>query len=154
MVRDVCNCYFSFWTIFCPFTALTAWKIKISIKKKHLEVSPIWTNVPKIMIICYTVSEIYGVWRMELLFFIFGYFLPFDSPNSPKKKFTTMEKTTITTTPNWRYHHFTQVYQKTWSYAILFVRYMVCDGCNCYFSFWAIFCIFTALTAKKIKILK
>ena len=108
MVRDVCNCYFSFWTIFCPFTTLTAQKINISIKTKHLEVSRFWTNVPKIMIICYTVPEIYGVWRMELLFFIFGYFLPFDPPNSPKKKFTKMEKTTTTTTPNWRYHHFTQ----------------------------------------------
>ena len=24
---------------------------------------------------------------------------------------------------SWRYHHFTQVYQKSWSYAILFLRY-------------------------------
>ena len=23
----------------------------------------------------------------------------------------------------WRYYHFTQVYQKSWSYAILFLRY-------------------------------
>ena len=28
-VRDRCNCYFSFWAIFCPFTPLTAQKIKI-----------------------------------------------------------------------------------------------------------------------------
>ena len=74
------------------------------------------------------------------------------------------------------------MYQKSWSYAIFFVRYMVddgwngyfwfsailcpfapltalrkyvvCDGCNCYFSFWAIFCPFTTLTAPKIKIKK
>ena len=74
------------------------------------------------------------------------------------------------------------MYQKSWSYAIFFVRYMVddgwngyfwfsailcpfapltalrkyvvCDGCNCYFSFWAIFCPFTALTDQKIKISK
>ena len=64
MVCDGCNCYFSFLTIFCPFTALTAWKTKIWIKKKHLEVSPFDTSVPKIMIICYTVPEIYGVWWM------------------------------------------------------------------------------------------
>ena len=31
---------------------------------------------------------------------------------------------------------------------------MVCDGCNCYFSFLAIFCSFTPLTAQKIKISK
>ena len=28
MVHDRCNCYFSFWAIFCPFTPLTAQKIK------------------------------------------------------------------------------------------------------------------------------
>ena len=26
---------------------------------------------------------------------------------------------------NWRYHHFTQVYQKSWSFAVLFLRYGV-----------------------------
>ena len=31
---------------------------------------------------------------------------------------------------------------------------MVCDGCNCYFSFLAIFCSFTPLKAQKIKISK
>ena len=42
----------------------------------------------------------------------------------------------------------------SWSYAILFLRYMVCDGCNCYFSMSAIFCSFTPLTALKKKIWK
>ena len=28
MARDRCNCYFSFWAIFCPFTLLKAQKIK------------------------------------------------------------------------------------------------------------------------------
>ena len=42
------------------------------------------------------------------------------------------------------------MHQKTWLYATLFLRYG-CDGCNCYFPFWAIFCPFTA---QKIKILK
>ena len=31
---------------------------------------------------------------------------------------------------------------------------MVCDRCNCYFSFWAIFCPFIPLTDPKIKIKK
>ena len=52
MACNGCNCYFSFWVIFCPFTSLTAWKIK-NLKK--------WKN-------------------------------------------------------SWRYHHFTIVYQKSWSY--------------------------------------
>ena len=30
---------------------------------------------------------------------------------------------------------------------------MACDGCN-YFSFWAIFCPFTSLTGRKMKISK
>ena len=34
MVRDRCNCYFWFWAMFCPFTLLTAQKIKISKKWK------------------------------------------------------------------------------------------------------------------------
>ena len=33
-------------------------------------------------------------------------------------------------------------------------RDMVRDGCNCYFSFWAIFCYFTPLTGQKINIKK
>ena len=32
MVHDGCNCYFSYWAIFCPFTPLTAQKIKTSKK--------------------------------------------------------------------------------------------------------------------------
>ena len=31
---------------------------------------------------------------------------------------------------------------------------MAHDGCNCYFSFWAIFCFFTPVAARKIKISK
>ena len=30
----------------------------------------------------------------------------------------------------------------------------VCDRCNCYFSFWAIFCLFIPLTAQKSKLWK
>ena len=36
LVRDRCNLYFSFWAIFCPFTSLTAWKMKFSKKWKKL----------------------------------------------------------------------------------------------------------------------
>ena len=54
MAYDGCNCYFSFWAIFCPFTAQ---KIKISKKKKHLQMSSFYTCVPKIMIRWYIVPE-------------------------------------------------------------------------------------------------
>ena len=50
MACNGCNCYFSFWAIFYPFTFQTAWKIKIKKKwKKHLEIS-FYICVPKIMI--------------------------------------------------------------------------------------------------------
>ena len=58
---DRCN-YFSFWAIFCPFTPLTAQKIKIFKKwKKHLEISSFYTCVPKIMIRWCMVPEIWCV---------------------------------------------------------------------------------------------
>ena len=48
MVCDRCNFYFSFWTIFYPFTPLTAQKLGISKKwKKHLEISSFSTSVKK-----------------------------------------------------------------------------------------------------------
>ena len=61
MVRDRCNCYFSFWAIFCSFTPLTAQKIKILKKwrkKKCMEISLFYIHVPKIMTRWYTVPEI------------------------------------------------------------------------------------------------
>ena len=49
MVHNACN-YFSFWAIFCPFTPITAWKIKILKKwKKHLQMPSFYIRVPKIM---------------------------------------------------------------------------------------------------------
>ena len=45
---------------FWSFSSLTIWKIKILKKwKKHLEISSFYTSAPKIMIICYTVPEIW-----------------------------------------------------------------------------------------------
>ena len=69
---------------FFPFTPLTTKKIKILKKCKTMpgdKISSFATNVPKIMIIRYTVPEI---WHMmdELLFFILGYFLPSNSPKN------------------------------------------------------------------------
>ena len=85
MAHNGCNFYFSFWANFCPFTSQTAWKIKILKKwKKCLEISPFYNSVPKIMIICYTVPEI---WCMTgVIIFHFGLFLPFYPPNSPKNQ--------------------------------------------------------------------
>ena len=54
--------YVSFWVIFCSFTPLTTQKIKILKKwKKELEIPSFYTGVPNIMIVCYTVPEIWHV---------------------------------------------------------------------------------------------
>ena len=50
MACDRCNCYFSFWEIFCPFTPLTAQKIKILIK---------WKKTPGDIIILYMCTKNY-----------------------------------------------------------------------------------------------
>ena len=57
-----------------------------------MEISSFYTSVPKIMIICYTVPEI---WRMMdvIAIYILGYTFPFFLPNSPKNEnFKTMKK--------------------------------------------------------------
>ena len=113
MARDTCNCYFSFWTIFCPFTPLTVQKMKISKKwKKDLEILSFYTSVPKIMIICYTVPEI---WCMTDAIVIFHFRL-FFALLPQKSNFLKNEKNT------WRYHHFTHVYQTLWLDDVRFLR--------------------------------
>ena len=88
------------------------------------------------------------VWWMLLLFFISGYFLPFYPPNSPKNKnFKTMKKM-----PG--YMILLHKCTKNHDHMLNCFWDMVCDGCNCYFSFWATFCLLTPLTAQKMKISK
>ena len=118
IVHDKCNCYFSFLAIFCSFTPLTAWKKKIwkNGKKNHLEISSFYTSVPKSWLHAIMFLR-YGMWQVQLLFFILGYFFLFHPPNSPKNEnFKKKEKST------WRYH-FKHIYQKSWSYTILFLRF-------------------------------
>ena len=57
---------------FLPFYPSNTLKMKISKMKKFLEMSSFYASVPKIMIICYTVAEI---WHMPdvTVIFILGY---------------------------------------------------------------------------------
>ena len=49
------------WAIYCPFTPLITWQIKIWKKqKKHLEMSSVYTFAPKIMIIWCMLPEIWS----------------------------------------------------------------------------------------------
>ena len=154
----------------------------------------------KLMIISYTVPEINCVKDISLIIIILGYFLPFYPTNRLKNKnekkmeknpwrliilhkctknhdymlycswdmacdrcnccfsfwaiscpftpLTAQKRFQKNEKNSWRNHHFTHLYQRIIiGYSVL----EICDGCN-YFSFWAIFCLFTPLTARKMKI--
>ena len=76
------------------------------------------------------------------MFFVLGNFLPFYPPNSLKNKnFKKLKKA-----PGGiiLLHKFT----KNHDHMLLCSWDMARDTCNCYFSFWAIFCPFTPLTDK------
>ena len=135
---------------FSLFTSLTDQKIKIKKKKKekkHLEISSFYNSVPKIMIIFYTVPEIWCM--MDVIIFHFGPFFCTFTPLQAKK---IKIKKKIKKKRPWdiiilhkcakNHDHMPHCY---WD--------MVHDRWN-YFSFWAIFCHFTPLTAQKIKILQ
>ena len=49
MTRDRCDCYFSFWTIFCAFTRLTAQKTKFA-KNEKMPRDINLQCIPKVMI--------------------------------------------------------------------------------------------------------
>ena len=121
-----------FRTIFCPFTLLKPKKSKFRKNEKnpwryyhfrwywyHLKYYHKWQSYDVLFLR-------YEVWQTNF-FVILDCFLPFyplpPPPTPPtlttqKLKFWKNWKKT-----SWRYHHFTQVYQKSWSYAILFPRY-------------------------------
>ena len=99
---------------FCPFALKNENFTKM---KKCLEISSFYTSVPKIMIICYTVPEIWYVMYVIVIFH-FGLFFALLLPYQPKNsKFQKNKKNT------WRYHHFTHVYQKLWLDDVRFLRY-------------------------------
>ena len=101
-----------------------------------------------------------------------GHFLPFH-PNKKTKQKQKLEKMK----KHIQYHHFKHLYQKSWSKFLkneklpgeiiilhkctknhdpmLYCPWdMACDGCNSYFSFWAICCHFTPQTTQNTKISK
>ena len=142
MAHDGCNCYFTFWVIFCPFTLLISQKMKISKK---------WKKRPEDIIILHKCTKnhnhmVYCSWDMacdgcNCYFLFWAIFCPFTHLTCPKKwKFQKNENNT------WRHHYFTQVYQKSWPYAILFLRYGTWQ--MQLFFILAIFCPFTPLTAQ------
>ena len=110
--------FLSLWTVFwrfSPFSGLWTQKIKIFKKKKKalediiiLQVLPINES-----------HMTYGFSDMECNrnnFLFWTVFCPF-TPQPKKSIFEKLKKTC------WRYHRFTQVYQKSWLSAIMFLKY-------------------------------
>ena len=63
--------FVSLCAIFCHFTSLTMQTIKILKEwKKYLEISSFYTSVPKIMIICYNVPEIWSATDVIVIFHV------------------------------------------------------------------------------------
>ena len=135
--------FLSSWAIFCPFTPLKAQKMKTNKKWKiHLEISSFYTSARKTMVIGYTVPEIWHVTDV-IVIFILDYNFLFYPPNSPKNEnFKKMKKTPgdIIILYKCTKNHDHMLYC-SWD--------KMCDRCNCYFSFWAIFCPSTPLTSPK-----
>ena len=58
--------------------------------------------------------------RCNCYFWFWAIFCPFTPITAWKMKISKKKKKKK---KSWRYHHLTQVYQKSWSYAIMFLRY-------------------------------
>ena len=103
----------SYGSFFSPFPHPPKNKKKQNFEKMEKNIRDI--------IILHKCSMMYCPWDMKLkkqFFVILGHFLAFYPTKNPKKsKFWKNEKT------YWRYNHFTHVYQKSWLYAILLLRY-------------------------------
>ena len=135
----------SFFTLGYPPNSL---KNKISKKnqKKCLEIPSFYTSVPKVMIICYTVHEIWHVMDVNVIFH-FGLYFSLYHPNSPKNEnFKKMKKTPgdIIILHNCTKNHDHMLYC-SWD--------MACGRCNCYF-LSSISCPFTTKQPKKLNFKK
>ena len=138
--------FFSFWTIFCSFTPLAAQKVKILKKwKNDLEISSFYNSVPKIMIICCIVPEIWRVANV-IIFHLGPFFLPFYPLTAWKikiKKKKIPGDTIILYKCTKNHDHMLHCY---WD--------MVRDKFYFYFSFCTIFCPIILLTAQNSKFKK
>ena len=100
----------SFWAIFCPFT------LSMDPKNQNFEKMKKMPADITILRMCIINDNhmMYGSWDIK-----------YDRHNvlSFWTIFCSFSKFWETGNNMWRYHHFTKVYQKSWSYAMLFMRY-------------------------------
>ena len=142
--------FFPSCTIFCPFTPLPAWKMKMSKKWKNAWIYHNFTQVYQTLW-SQTVPEIWHVIDVLVIFHLGLYFLllpPLPPSNSPKNENLKKEwkKKPGDIILHKRTKNHGHMPYCSWD--------MAHDRCNCYFSFWAIFYSFTPVTARKNKISK
>ena len=128
---DINFCHFC---PFLPFYPLTTQKIKIYKKKTN--------NFTKIYDICYTVPE---TWRVILLWTIFHPFIPLTVSKMKIKKKKKKAPGDIIILHNCTKNRDHMLYCP-WD--------MARDGCNCYFSSWAVFALLPLQQHKKWKFQK
>ena len=116
-----------------------------------LEISSFYTSVPKLMIICYTVLEIWCMTDVIAIFLFCATFFLFTLLTAPKMKIWKNWKKHIIISS--RYRHLIQVYINH-DHVLCCSWDLMCDRYNCYFSFRAIFCPFTPLKTRKMRIKK
>ena len=88
---------------------------------------------------------------LDRIFFYFGLFFALLPPPLTTQKIKNQNFEKLTKTP--RDMIILQQFTKNYDHMLYCSLDMARDGCN-YFSFWAIFCSFNPLTARKIKIKK
>ena len=145
MERDGQN-FLSFWTIFCNFTPLKTWKIKI-LKK--------WEKIPgNIILHMCTINDnhmMYGSWGMKQdgqnVLSFWTVFCPFNPLTTRKIKIL---KKWEKTQENIIILHMCTINDNHIMYGSWDMKQ---DGQN-FLSFWTVFCPFTPLTTRKIKILQ
>ena len=87
------------------------------------------------------VPEIQGA--TDKIFCHFGPFFALPAPWQHRKSKFKIEKNI------WRYYHFTHLHHTWQSFDVWFLRLLFfLRFCNCYFSFWAIFCLFSLVSRK------
>ena len=117
------------------------------LRRKGFEIS-FYTSVPKIMIMFYCSWDMACV-RCNCYFPFWAFFSPFTPLTAQKMKISQKSKKKKKTPGGINIYH---KCTKNHDHMLYCYWDMVCDRCNCHFSFWSISYPFTPLTASKMNI--
>ena len=133
--------FLTFCAILCPFAPLTSWKIKNEKKKKKKKNA--WRYHFTLGHHKWQSCVVPEIWSMtDRTFSHFGSFFALLPPNNPENQnFEKMK----------RYIIILHNYTKNHDHILYCSLNIVCDGCNFYFQFWAIFTLLPPEHHKKSK---